>query len=172
MKEINNLNEIFILNKNSEYKKIPNYEGYMISILGDIISSREGLFKDMKPCISNKYITFGLIKDGKEIREYLHRLMCITFIGDIPDGMVVDHIDRDMRNNNINNLRLVTKSQNMINSNKYEYSNGYSYYKKSNKWRARIRMDGKEKHIGLFNTEEEARQAYLNERNKIHVMPE
>ena len=35
--------------------------------------------------------------------------------GDIPDGMEIDHINRDRYDNRIENLRLVTKSQNSLN---------------------------------------------------------
>ena len=39
---------------------------------------------------------------------------------------------------------------------------GVSFYKRYNKWQARIRINGKQKHIGLFKTELEAHHAYQN----------
>ena len=39
---------------------------------------------------------------------------------------------------------------------------GVSFYKRYNKWQARIRINGKQKHIGLFKTELEAHNAYQN----------
>ena len=43
----------------------------------------------------------------------VHRLVYETFIGPIPEGMKVDHIDGNRSNNNVANLRLVTQSDNM-----------------------------------------------------------
>lgn len=36
--------------------------------------------------------------------------------GAIPDGLVIDHIDRDPSNNDISNLRLVTQAVNLRNT--------------------------------------------------------
>ena len=47
----------------------------------------------------------------------LHRLIWIYFNGSIPIDMEIDHIDRDTFNNKIENLRLVTSSQNGLNNN-------------------------------------------------------
>ena len=42
----------------------------------------------------------------------LSRVVWILMNGDIPEGMVIDHIDRDKNNNKIDNLRVVTQSDN------------------------------------------------------------
>lgn len=46
----------------------------------------------------------------------IHRLIYETFIGPIPEGMYIDHIDGNRKNNSLTNLRLVTQSKNMTNS--------------------------------------------------------
>ena len=46
---------------------------------------------------------------------YMHRYIWTLVNGDIPDGMMIDHKDRDTLNNTIDNLRLVTPSQNAQN---------------------------------------------------------
>lgn len=46
----------------------------------------------------------------------IHRLVYETFIGDIPSGMQVDHIDRNSLNNTPGNLRACTPSQNSRNT--------------------------------------------------------
>jgi hypothetical protein len=38
-------------------------------------------------------------------------------------------------------------------------------------WCAQIGVNGKQKHIGFYDTEEEARAAYLEEKKKLHIMP-
>ena len=45
----------------------------------------------------------------------LHRLIWIWHYGEIPQGLVVDHIDQDKGNNRIENLRLATRKQNARN---------------------------------------------------------
>jgi len=76
----------------------------------------------------------------------------------------IDHIDRNPSNNNIENLRVATHKQNMRNSN----SKGCSFHKASGKWRARITVDSKEKYLGLFENEDDARNAYLIAKEKYH----
>ena len=78
----------------------------------------------------------------------------------------IDHIDRDTSNNNINNLRVVSNQQNTFNTS----CKGYSWHKKSNKWRALIRINGESKHLGLFDVEQEARNAYLAAKKIYHII--
>ena len=70
----------------------------------------------------------------------------------------IDHIDQDKLNNNIENLRVVTHSQNMWNRD----VKGYCFNKASGKYRAQIVVDGKNKYLGEFVSEDDARNAYLN----------
>jgi hypothetical protein len=48
-------------------------------------------------------------------RDYLHRLIWMLHNGTIAKGLMVDHIDRDTANSRIENLRLVTSSENACN---------------------------------------------------------
>lgn len=57
-----------------------------------------------------------LIVDKK---HYLvHRVIYELIVGDIPEGMMIDHLDGDYRNNAIENLRVVTRSVNARNAKK------------------------------------------------------
>jgi hypothetical protein len=80
-------------------------------------------------------------------------------------GMQIDHIDRNPFNNRCNNLREVTRRQNMQNTKR---AKGGAYLN-SNTWFATIRIQGKSKYLGSFKTETEARSAYLNECTKHQV---
>ena len=46
--------------------------------------------------------------------RYVHRIIYTLLRGDIPAGLVIDHIDGNGLNNNIDNLQIVTQSQNLL----------------------------------------------------------
>ncbi len=75
----------------------------------------------------------------------------------------LDHFNRIKNDNRISNLRILTNQQNLFNTN----AKGYCWDKNAKKWRSQIKLNGKQIHLGLFKTEEEARQSYL-EAKKIH----
>lgn len=97
---------------------------------------------------------------GKEYRS--HRVIWEMHNGEIPEGMLIDHIDGDITNNILSNLRLCTRQQN--NHNSKAHSNGAlgvkGVTKVGNKYRARIFIDGKTISLGTFLTIEEAASAY------------
>jgi hypothetical protein len=76
----------------------------------------------------------------------------------------IDHKDNNKTNNNISNLRVLSNAQNMQN----RVAKGYWFEKSRHKWRARVTINGKAKNIGSFDTEEEARQAYLKTKRELH----
>jgi hypothetical protein len=79
----------------------------------------------------------------------------------------LDHINGVRDDNRICNLRSVTSQQNNWNRKK---AKGYSWYKNYNKWVAQIMVNGKNIHLGYFHNEEEAKEAYLNAKQKYHVI--
>ena len=58
------------------------------------------------------YIIIGLHKDGGMKQHQLHRLVYEAFIGTIPNGMQVNHIDENKANNRVSNLNLLTPKEN------------------------------------------------------------
>ena len=78
----------------------------------------------------------------------------------------LDHKDRNPSNNKIENLRIITNSQQRQNSN----SKGYGWHKINKKWYSSISFDGKRIHLGYYKTEEEARDAYLEAKKKYHII--
>lgn len=47
--------------------------------------------------------------------NWVHRLVYQQFVGKIPKGYEIDHIDTNKQNNRVDNLRAVTKKENMNN---------------------------------------------------------
>ena len=78
---------------------------------------------------------------------------------------LIDHRDNNKQNNNPNNLRIATNQQNTWNR---KNAKGYSWDKKRKKWHAQICVNSKNKYIGFFATEEEARLAYLTAKPIYH----
>ena len=78
----------------------------------------------------------------------------------------IDHIDRNPLNNNIENLRVVTNQENGWN----QYAKGYSFNKENGKYRAQIRVNGKNIYLGYFENEDDARTAYLNAKAIHHII--
>lgn len=99
-------------------------------------------------------IKLGLF--GKQIMA--HRAAWVMTFGDIPAGLSIDHIDGNPHNNAIANLRLTTHAENhknrKIQSNNKSGVQGVRFI--GNRWQARIKINGKEKHLGLFKSKEEA----------------
>lgn len=62
---------------------------------------------------------FQLVREGKRVNYLFSHLVARLFIGERPEGLVVDHIDRNPLNNNVSNLRYITQKENTHNSCKY-----------------------------------------------------
>ncbi|MDA7436471.1 HNH endonuclease [Synechococcus sp. AH-601-B19] len=77
--------------------------------------SELGLLRDKRTqTLMNGKPAYGYIQadNGCGKRVAIHRIIWTIINGDIEEGMVIDHIDRDKCNNKIENLRCVTQSEN------------------------------------------------------------
>ena len=96
---------------------------------------------------------------GRRGQVKLHRL-----IMNAPSGVDVDHINHDPLDNRRSNLRLCTRSQNICNRRMPRGPNtpyrGVSRRQDCKSWRAQIKADGRNIHLGNFHTPEEAARAY------------
>jgi hypothetical protein len=100
-----------------------------------------------------------IIGPGKTKFVSMHRL-----IMNHPPGLLVDHRNNIPLDNRRANLRSATQSQNRQNSKKKKNTTskyiGVHLDKHTGKWKARLRINGKEKQLGRFVNEEEAAKAY------------
>ena len=90
---------------------------------------------------------------GKQDR--LHRYVWEQANGPIPEGMIVDHINGNIHDNNLSNLRVISKRENHLNSKVYNTNTsgvtGVCWDKDIQKWRPRIGVEGKLINLGSFD---------------------
>ncbi len=111
--------------------------------------------------VSNIYDR-NLSSKCKTRRVYFHRYI----LGDIPKGMVVDHINGNSLDNRRENLRIVKQQQNRRNlggasTNSKSGVRGVHWHKQRCKWAASIRHNGKNISLGLYDDIEKAREARI-----------
>jgi hypothetical protein len=112
------------------------------------------------------YIVVGI--EGAKC--YAHRLAWLHATGSWPTGSI-DHIDGDVSNNKLENLRDVPQAINMQNykTARRDSTTGLlGVWAKRDKWAASIRLSGKTVHLGSFATQKEAHQAYLLAKRRLH----
>jgi hypothetical protein len=89
----------------------------------------------------------------------------------------IDHINGQPDDNRIENLRDVSRSENLMNRHRARCDNicgvlGATWHKSTQRWRARITVNGKERHLGLFDSAEAAQKAYLWAKVQLHPTAE
>ena len=99
-----------------------------------------------------------------------HRIIYKMFYDTLPIN--IDHIDGNPLNNNIENLREATVSQNQLNS-KISTKNtsgikGVEWNKRLKKWTVRIQINGKRKYFGCYNDIDYAKFVSESMRYKYH----
>lgn len=100
-----------------------------------------------------------------------HRIAWAIATGAWPQNMI-DHINGDPSDNRWVNLREATKSQNMMNVGKIKSNTsgvrGVGWSKAAQKWRAYIRHNKIDIHLGLFDNIEDARKVRIEAVKKYH----
>lgn len=98
---------------------------------------------------------------GKKHLE--HRIIMILCFGHIPENAEIDHINHVRNDNRLFNLRFVTRPENSknksVSSKNTSGVTGVYFYKRLQKYIARIRVNRKAIHLGTFDTLEEAAAA-------------
>jgi len=104
-------------------------------------------------------------------RLWLHRVLMSA-----PPGLEVDHRDGDGLNNRRRgeqgNLRIATHSQNQrntrIRNDNTSGSKGVSWDSARSKWRAYLKVEGREHHLGRFDRKEDAEACVQSARERLH----
>lgn len=100
------------------YKQIPEWPEYEISEAGEVRRAVAGRGSPVGRVIkwqvmTNGYAKVSLCRNAKRSEYLIHRLVAVTFLGEIPEGKEVCHFDGDKLNNSVSNLRIDDRFGNM-----------------------------------------------------------
>lgn len=110
----------------------------------------------------------GYMRIMVDNRRYLsHRLAWLYVHGEFPKDQL-DHINGVKSDNRIANLRLATNKENFQNFKDRNGKLGTYYHKLTGKWGAQIGKDYQRWHLGLFDSQEEAHNAYKKAKQQLH----
>jgi hypothetical protein len=117
---LNRVNRTEMMYNGTLFKNIniPGYENYMVNSVGDIYTKRTGELMVPK-YDKDGYLCIGLYSTitGKRINVRIHRAVMYTFGSPPPANdkdITVDHIDGNIINNDISNLRWLSRSENSL----------------------------------------------------------
>ena len=142
-----------------EWKQIDGYPDYEVSNTGKVKSLKRNKTRILRDRPDGcGYLQVILCIDGKEHSHKVHKLVASAFLQNVDNKPQIDHIDRNIRNNHIDNLRWVSRSENMLNTHRH-YSETYSirWIEKLNKYKVQININRKQTYLGCFHTFEEAK---------------
>lgn len=116
---------------------------------------------------SNTVYAYRRIKSSGCTNVRMHRLLL-----DCPRHLEVDHINGNGLDNRRINLRLATCAQNRKNVRPHKKSasglKGAAYHTQTGRWLARIKCDGKTHYLGIFQTAQQAHEAYCKASVELH----
>lgn len=154
------------------FKSIPNYENYQVSNLGNVKSLKFGKERILKPSVDSGYLVLCFCKNGIQKKFKVHQLVAIVFKNHKPTGstkgLVVDHINGIKTDNRAVNIQIISNRENCSKDTKgtSKYV-GVSWYKSRKKFRVCININRKQEHLGYFENEIKASEAYRNKLKSI-----
>ena len=148
----------------------------MVGTLREYLEYRDGyLYWVKKPC---RKVVVGKIAGSKCAGEYMavklnkkrymvHHIVWWLHGNTIPEGMLIDHINRNKMDNRIENLRLVDTCANSANSSRYGARNCY-WNPRAQAYQVRVQFKGKYYHAGkYFKCLDAAKQAAQQLRDRV-----
>jgi hypothetical protein len=152
----------------NELKELLNYD------------STTGVFTWKKKVTKNKMIgdrAGSTNKDGYETimlegKNYASHRLAWFFVHGVWPAECIDHINLDASDNRIANLREASRAENNRNtkapSNSSTGIKGITWNKDCKKWAAKITVNKKQKHLGVFADIEEAKAVLAKVRAELH----
>ena len=161
------------MNTKEVWKDVKDYEEYyQVSNLGRVRSLRFNKVKLLKQSINHGgYSYVNLPRNKKPLTFTIHRLVAVAFLNHTPCRykLVVNHINFNKLDNRVENLELVSNRENcnMKHIKSSSQYTGVTYFKRDDKWRASILINGKRIHLGLFKCEYQAHLSYQKQLVKL-----
>lgn len=153
----------------TSWKPIPQFDTYEINELGDVRNTKHG--NVLKPKLKNTgYLCYELYRDAKPHTVYQHRALASAFIENPEGHRFIDHRDNIRTNNQLSNLRWCSALQNAHNTKPKEgqgVKKMWSKQKEAYVYASRIRHKGKAYSLGVYDSEAEAKQVYIEKKNEF-----
>tara|TARA_B110000285_G_C14757095_1_gene437895 strand:+ start:172 stop:636 length:465 start_codon:yes stop_codon:yes gene_type:complete len=134
-------------------RDVKGYKGYYVTDCGLVFGKRKETSLVPTDCRGHLSVIICNSKTDR-LRTYVHRLVWTTFVGDIPEGFIIDHINGVRGDNRLSNLQCITQSQNLrkgsrsiydlpeyvsINKKKGNRKDAYTYRRKVNNKRVTLK---------------------------------
>lgn len=149
---------------------IPDFIDYEVSNFGEVRSYKTNRNKNrVVPAILKKgrnsagYYTVSLHNSQGAKTHKIHSLVACCFLpSKTDDKLIVDHKDNDRLNNKVDNLQYITRRLNASKDRRSKTGITGVFETASKKFMSHLEVDGKKVSLGIFKTQEQARDAYQN----------
>jgi hypothetical protein len=145
------------------WRTLADYPEYEVSDLGRVRNAKKKTLRI--PDLNSKgYARHRLVREGKIIRKFVHRLVADAFLTNPENKQMVDHINGDHTDNRLVNLRWTTRSENMLNGKvrkDKKHTTLRNIVKNGNWFRWKVCVGGRIHTSGNFQTEQEAYADFL-----------
>lgn len=147
-------------------------EDYRVIVINDTTMK---VFRDGRIMVRGKYRKFTpnyagylSVNIGRTMIK-VHKIVALTYLGERPEGLVIDHINGLNQDNSCDNLQYITHKENIRKRliMKGRPVKGYTPTK-SGKYKVCLTVDYNPIYLGTYITEEEARKVYVDAKLKYH----
>ena len=115
-------------------------------------------------------VNFGYLRVNIDKRLIMvHTIIALCFLGKKPIDLDIDHINGIRDDNRVVNLQYITKIENDRKRSKMNGKDIKGFTNRPNgKYESSICVNNKRLYLGMFDTEEDARKAYIEAKFKYH----